>query len=408
MEQIYTVRVRSAPDSTRLYPSERAYSASTVGGLALVHLSLAALSFFFGVLGFVPGKWTGEYSGGLWLGGAATITGLTGVLAWRRWYVDHNIRWFFLASAFSAVASAVCVIITTVVLATLSRETYALHNDTYVYRSTAEETGQEVFEIAANNITVYNEPVTDGEYHTLPSIPTELTSDVFTRPKEEINPNTEIVGLQNGSKIVPFAMNQSSELLVTDDAVRNQFLVLVHVLVASFLELVWSVLSINIAWKGLSNVCPGFLSGKRGNLATASVDQQNDRQKPSQAGTEPVTTDPTGETTKSPDILENHKVKSARKIIRLNGDNNMSSKYNNVVKELCNLQKTSTLGYSNKTEVNRRVVSALGFANTDSDRSSLPMPESTMEYRERVERFLASNQHCQNAPNDIVHCGTVQ
>lgn len=337
---------------------------------------------------------SGEYCGGLWLGGAATITGLTGVLAWRRWYVDHNIRWFFLASAFSAVASAVCVVVTTVVLATLSRETYALRNSTFLF---AEETGQEVFEIDVNNVTT-----------TYDASPTEFIGDVFTRPA------VEIVSLENASRTVPLAITKnssfhvSSELFVSDDervTLRNQFLVLVHVLVASFLELVWSVLSINIAWKGLSNVCPGFLTKKRGNAVAAGADQQTDRQKPSQTGTEPAATDPTTETTKSPDILENHNVKSARKVIRLNSDNNMSSKYNNVVKELCNLQKTSTLGYPNKAEVSRRVVSALGFANTDSDRSSLPMPESTMEYRERVERFLASNQHCQN---DIVHCATVQ
>lgn len=320
-----------------------------------------------------------------------------------------------------------CVIATTVVLATLSRETYTVHNDTYVFRSSAEETKQEVFEIDPN-ITMYSEPVTDSEYHrtetmnTLPSavsMPTELTTDVFTKHNEQINHNVEVIGLENSSKIVPFAikknssyhMNRSSELFVSDNdrvIVRNQFLVLVHVLVASFLELVWSVLSMNIAWKGLSNVCPGFLSKKRGNVAGGNADQQNDRQKPLQTGSEPAAADPAGETTKNPDILENHKVKSQRKIIRLNSDHNMSSKYNNVVKELCNLQKTSTLGCSNKTEVNRRVVSALGFANTDSDRSSLPMPESTMEYRERVERFLASNQHCQNTVNDIVHCGPVQ
>ena len=87
MEEIYVVKVRTDPDPARLYPSERRYSALTVGGLGAVHLLLAATSLLLGCLGLAlqsDSCWTGRYGGGLWLGVAAALAGFAGILAWRR------------------------------------------------------------------------------------------------------------------------------------------------------------------------------------------------------------------------------------------------------------------------------------------------------------------------------------
>jgi hypothetical protein len=81
------VKVRTEPDPARLYPSERRYSALTVGGLGAVHLLLAATSLLLGGLGMAlqpDSCWTGRYGGGLWLGLAAAAAGAAGILAWRR------------------------------------------------------------------------------------------------------------------------------------------------------------------------------------------------------------------------------------------------------------------------------------------------------------------------------------
>ncbi|XP_018575730.1 uncharacterized protein LOC108914397 [Anoplophora glabripennis] len=36
---------------------------------------------------------------------------VTGILAWKRWYIDHNITFFFLASSFSTLTSAICLLL---------------------------------------------------------------------------------------------------------------------------------------------------------------------------------------------------------------------------------------------------------------------------------------------------------
>ncbi|PNF28685.1 hypothetical protein B7P43_G07889 [Cryptotermes secundus] len=125
MEEIYVVKVRTEPDPARLYPSERRYSALTVGGLGAVHLLLAATSLLLGGLGLAlqsDSCWTGRYGGGLWLGLAAAAAGAAGILAWRRWYVDNNIRWFFICSTVAATTSLLCLVITAAVLAAIQEQ----------------------------------------------------------------------------------------------------------------------------------------------------------------------------------------------------------------------------------------------------------------------------------------------
>lgn len=53
MEELYSVKVKTKPDTRNLYPSERRYSASTVSGLAWVHIALAGTSFLLACLALV-------------------------------------------------------------------------------------------------------------------------------------------------------------------------------------------------------------------------------------------------------------------------------------------------------------------------------------------------------------------
>lgn len=53
------------------------------------------------------------------LGGLAA--GLTGLLAWKRWYIDHNIKWFFFTSSFAIFTSVVSLVITSVRMLTVYR-----------------------------------------------------------------------------------------------------------------------------------------------------------------------------------------------------------------------------------------------------------------------------------------------
>ncbi|XP_067004120.2 uncharacterized protein [Anabrus simplex] len=129
MEEVYTVKVRAQPDAARLYPSERRYSASTVGGLGAVHLALAATCILLAGLDMAqpadfmaPTDWTGRYGGGAWLGMAAALAGLTGILAWRRWYIDNNIRWFFICSCIAGITAVLCLVVTAAALAVTQEE----------------------------------------------------------------------------------------------------------------------------------------------------------------------------------------------------------------------------------------------------------------------------------------------
>lgn len=50
----------------------------------------------------------------LTIGGLAA--GLTGLLAWKRWYIDHNIKWFFVMSSLSTITSVVALIMSSITM----------------------------------------------------------------------------------------------------------------------------------------------------------------------------------------------------------------------------------------------------------------------------------------------------
>ncbi|KAL1132371.1 hypothetical protein AAG570_010326 [Ranatra chinensis] len=280
MEQIYTVKVKCRPNPGLAYPSERAYSSSTVGGLALAHLFLAAIGFTLCALGYATHC---EYIGGVVMIIGALSAGLVGLLACKRWYVDRNIRWFLVVSVLSCLCSTVSAVLSCVVLI---RQAHPVHwpgpdlNDTSTFNVTAVEA----------------EP-------------------------GEVEPVVEF---------------------------RRE--IYVHIFLASVVECVWSVLSVKIAWKGVKNGLKKMRKKKNNN---------NYPQKRCQG---------VGQESR-PDILEN---------IRKSSLDPKFGNYSDVVKELCRLQRTS----------DRLVVGAL--YPVESEHPQLPLPESHLEYRQRIEKFLQS------------------
>ncbi|PSN47653.1 hypothetical protein C0J52_13292 [Blattella germanica] len=179
MEEIYVVKVRTEPDPSRLYPSERRYSALTVGGLGAVHLLLGATSLLLGCLGLAlqsDACWTGRYGGGLWLGIAAVTAGAAGILAWRRWYVDNNIRWFFISSTVAATTSLLCLIITAAALAAIQEQ----KSTQEFYRSIYYDQG-----------IVHETPVEDNTFVELPSLSLHRLDDFHSSPPKSSIQNEE-------------------------------------------------------------------------------------------------------------------------------------------------------------------------------------------------------------------------
>lgn len=135
MEDVFTIKVKTQPDTRNLYPSERRYSASTVSGLAWVHIALAATSFLLACLALVSPneekneKNTTDVTGfdfNETLANATTTkndasymlvlapalitvfglaAGITSIMASVKWYIDRNITWLFIMSVLSTIVS---------------------------------------------------------------------------------------------------------------------------------------------------------------------------------------------------------------------------------------------------------------------------------------------------------------
>jgi len=199
MEQIYTVKVKCKPDPSLNYPSERTYSSSTVGGLAISHFFLAILALTLCTAGYQPQAWRGEYFGGILLILGGVFAGLTGLLAWKKWYIDHHIRWFLLAAIVAGCCALTSITLTTIILVNPS-----IQRDQ---------------ELDNTSLPLFNSSF-DAEAEE-----TNLTH-IETRTKREVT----------------FELKQTTphELYI-------------HLLLASFMEFCLSVLSIRIGWKGVRN-----------------------------------------------------------------------------------------------------------------------------------------------------------
>lgn len=189
MENIYKIKVKTNPSPLSVYPSERRYSASTVLGLGVVHLALATTTLLLASLtlttskeaiistGFTENQTetteltllisndgnktseevlivttaesleipeftsttsvtstesnnndtyksrmrrdlrTTQYYTNISVAPCvmtlgSLLAGLSALLAWKRWYIDNNIKWFFISSCVSVLTSLVCLLLT--------------------------------------------------------------------------------------------------------------------------------------------------------------------------------------------------------------------------------------------------------------------------------------------------------
>lgn len=194
MENIYKIKVKTNPSPLSVYPSERRYSASTVLGLGVVHLALAITTLLLASLTLTTSKEaivsTGftenqteaqellvsvssesvenksfeevfvvdrittpetielqdltstisvtsdlntnetyktkrnkrdlkshQYYTNIAIAPCvmtlgSMLAGVSALLAWKRWYIDNNIKWFFISSCASVLTSLVCLLLT--------------------------------------------------------------------------------------------------------------------------------------------------------------------------------------------------------------------------------------------------------------------------------------------------------
>lgn len=320
MEDIYTIKVKSNPDPRSLYPSERRYSASTVLGLSVVHLAIATTVLLLSSLSLTSNdlkkidnsenantsalkiniteeiddrnndmafldeeiKENNNYEQKRYnqflslalipsiMAIGAIASGLTGLLAWKKWYIDYNIRWFFFMSCISVITSLICLTMISLTVGAMIEQKSITTQNTFI------------FTFNNNNIVVDKNP-------------SSVQSQIFSKSNKK-TPNLRLV-------------------------------VAVNILIASFLELTWSILSTKISYFGMRNAYPDDIILSRGKIEVNTVHKGGKVNK-----------------TVAPDILKHHPKK--RKFVK----------------------------YFPKIEN--------GF---------LPKQESNNEYRDRVNKFLSCN-----------------
>ncbi|CAH1286866.1 unnamed protein product [Chrysodeixis includens] len=340
MEDVYTIKVKTKPDTRNLYPSERRYSASTVSGLAWVHIALAATSFLLACLALVNpnintqsqnttdntlNKYNGingqiqnqndandlsnefenenstqinstdesnyilsEHGNGSSLNldnstdingkydsnyilvlAPALITifglaaGVTSILASVRWYIDHNITWLFVMSCLSTLISLTSFIMIAVWFITTSEgDITEFYKDKVPFK--------DYFVIKHNDVIVRNEshmivalnaPVDNAE-----------TPNLFTKRVLSIN-----------------------------------------ILIAAFLELLWSILSVKIAYKGMRNTYKDDNERRHGNcISVVTKIKGNDpRKMPRNGKLIPP----------KPDLIDHYPSRKIKKIFLAQSDN---------------------------------------------------------------------------------------
>ncbi|KAK9504059.1 hypothetical protein O3M35_010494 [Rhynocoris fuscipes] len=307
MEEIYTVHIKCRPDPAHSYPSERAYSSSTVGGLATTHIIVAILVIILTSAAYCTRNiWLGEFISGTSLVSGAFLCGLTGILACKRWYIDRNIRWFFVASIISTICSITSL---SLMIFFLIKPTFNQHSLMLYFLNRNNYTNELEINTTNNTDEIYLEKYDIGDV-------SDMKSGRYERD--------------------------------IDEHVRYQLEIYVHLFLAALVELILSMLSVKIGWKGVKNSCENG----------SSTGTLNSTAKPIR-----------------PDILETHK----------NGSKDPKlSHYSNVVKELYKLQKSTML--------TDQVINKI--TNDNQNKLNLPLPESQKEYRERIEKFLASHENC--------------
>lgn len=244
MEDVYTIKVKTKPDTRNLYPSERRYSASTVSGLAWVHIALAATSFLLACLALVSpnsdeqtqqnstvitsdttnSTIVNKGNNNFMLVLAPTLitifglaAGLASILASARWYVDKNITWLFFMSTLSSLVSLISFVM-----------------------------------IAAWFVTTSEGDISDFYKDKIP-----FKDFIVVK-------NTDVV-IKNESHMVIALDNNLEE---ENPHSFTKRVLSINILIAAFLELLWSILSVKISYKGMRNSYKDESSDRRGNCVS--------------------------------------------------------------------------------------------------------------------------------------------
>ncbi|XP_076650080.1 uncharacterized protein LOC143357452 [Halictus rubicundus] len=350
MENVYVIKVKTKPPMSSLYPSERRYSASTVGGLSFVHFGLGALSLLLGSLAL-------SLQGPI-LSAACLVPFVTGVLAWRRWYIDRNIAIFFYGSLFSLVAAILCFVATVFDMAPAAKvpdtwpingiferypnrfpETTMLDEETFNVTDAYDQLPNISTNIPTPGIVIDNMSNISGYILRASTIDPSDSSEVTgnsteSPPQTSSRENVETGNFIGGSLL---SINNSVMSFCRRNYQENSHtrtLLTVNVLVAALLEAFWSALSARIALRGMMNRLPeasypGGVAGQ-GNSSSSGLGK---RKPPAPR----------------PDILDHD-----------------SRRFSESLQNLSALHDLRNSG------------------------PRLPLPESSREFRERVERFLAN------------------
>lgn len=289
MEDVYTIKVKTKPDTRNLYPSERRYSASTVSGLAWVHIALASTSFLLACLAVVNPNVeqtkndtrtdnstnVDEKTNKMYilvlaptmLTFFALAAGIASIFASVKWYIDRNITWLFIMSVLSTVFSLISFIMIIVWLLTSEDDLSEFYKDKIPFK--------EIFIIKHSDIIDRNE-----SHFVIPRNTTEVKevdSKVFTKKVLSIN-----------------------------------------ILIAAFIELLWSILSVKIAYKGMkSNYKEG--DDRRGNcISVVTTIKGNNTKKLPRNGK-----------IRKPDLIDHYPSRKIKKIFLAQNDNGFYLKNQN-------------------------------------------------------------------------------
>lgn len=322
MEDVYTIKVRTKPDTRNSYPSERRYSASTVSGLAWVHLALAATSFLLACLALVnPHSGikrmtlndteertinkselifnltesvetndfenrtnevpydTHESSYILVLAPTlitvfATAAGIASIMASVRWYIDHNITWLFIMSILSTIFAFVSFTMIIVWFVSTSNTDFSeFYKDKIPFK--------DQLVVRHSDVLVKNE--------------------------------THLVIALNPPK------DDDEEAYVFTKRVLS-----INIMIAAFLELLWSILSAKISFKGMRTNYKDDTEPRSNCVSVVTTIKGNNTKKlPRNAKLLPP----------KPDLIEHYPSRKIKKIFLAQSDNGFYLKDQNTKKQ---------------------------------------------------------------------------
>lgn len=323
MEDVYTIKVKTKPDTRNLYPSERRYSASTVSGLAWVHIALAATSFLLACLALVnhnsdikrinlddtenilinkselifdlnneefDSNFTDLFdavatnnsqvkekrnSNYILVLAPSLLTifalaaGIASIMASVRWYIDRNISWLFIMSIFSTIFSLLsCILV-------------------FVWYFTNED------------------DVSDSFKETIPS------NEYF------VVKHSDVIERNDSHMIIKTSQIESSD----NSHLFTKKVLSINIFIASFLEFLWSVLSVKISYKGMRNNYKEDNNERRGNCISVitTIKGNNTKKLPRNAKLVPP----------KPDLIQHYPSTKIKKIFLAQSDNGFYLKNQN-------------------------------------------------------------------------------